>query len=201
MTQEIRFDIPSHNSSRSHSFTIIPRIISEFNLARNKVVATGTSVGNHTSQLITSVEDNTVRAGRTPIVHIAIAQDRKFVVGPSDGEVKALVVVVDMWVAIFGGTSLVQLIAGSLGAADGAAGVADRSASVGARTLVGSSDGGSDEEGGQSQNLDLLLGFDYGQTVWRKYVDDRTLEYCIFIETIDKPQDQPVDHKRRCQLI
>jgi hypothetical protein len=162
---------------------MIPHIISEFNLARNKVVTTGTSVGNHTSQLISSVEDNTVRAGRTTIVHIAIAQDRKLVVGPGNGEVKALVVVVDMWVAVFSGTGLVQLVTGSLGGADGAAGVADCTASVGACTLLGSSDDGGDVEGGQSQNLDLLLGFDYDKFVWRKYVDIRTLKYCIMIES------------------
>lgn len=159
MRQIIRFifhPIIHSITIRSTNFIPIPFLI---NLARNKVITTGTSVSNHTSQLITSVENNTVRAGRTTIVHIVIAQDRELVVGSGNGEVEALVVVVDVRVAVVGGTGLVQLVARGLGGAHGAAGVADCAAGVGAGALLGSGDGGADEEGGQSQDLELLLVF------------------------------------------
>lgn len=135
------------------------------NLARNKVITTGTSVSNHTSQLITSVEDNTVRAGGTTIVDIAIAQDGELVVGAGHGEVEALVVVVDVRVAVVGGPGLVQLVTRGLGGADGAAGVADGAAGVGAGALLGSGDGGGDEEGGHGQDLENSLTSNIKSTV------------------------------------
>jgi hypothetical protein len=82
-------------------------------------------VGNNTSQLVISVENNTVRTGRTTSVHLTAAQNRELIVGAGNGEIEALVVVVDVGVAVVGGTGLVQLVTASLGGADGAAGVAN----------------------------------------------------------------------------
>lgn len=121
--QAMQVDIVSYDS-----FKFIPSsttALSRGNLARNKVVTTGTSVGNNTSQLIIVVENNTVRAGGTTGVNLAAAQNRELIVGAGDGEIEALIVVVDVGVAVIGRTGLVQLVTAVLGGADGAAGVAN----------------------------------------------------------------------------
>lgn len=82
-------------------------------------------MGNHTSQLIIAVENNTVRAGGTTSVHLAAAQNWELIVGAGNGEIEALVVVVDVGIAVVGGTGLMQLVTASLGGADGAASVAN----------------------------------------------------------------------------
>lgn len=103
------------------------------NLARNKVVSTGASVGDNASKLSTLVEDDTVRARRTAAVHTSGAQDRELIVGGVDGEVEVLVVVVDVGV-------VVDVVAGGLeagalvdGGGDSRGRVADAAAGVGAR--------------------------------------------------------------------
>lgn len=62
---------------------------------------------NNARQLIISVENDTVRARRATSVHLAALKNRELVVGAGNGEVEALVVVVDVGVAVIGGAGRV----------------------------------------------------------------------------------------------
>lgn len=63
-------------------------------LARNKVVAASTSVGDEHIQVALGVKDDTISAGRAAGVGLAGRQDRELVPGLGGGEAEALVVVV-----------------------------------------------------------------------------------------------------------
>ncbi len=126
------------------------------NLARNKVVSTGASVGDNASKFSILVEDDTVRARRTAVVHTAGAHDRELIVGGVDGEVEALVVVVDVGVVVDVVAGGLELGALADGGGDGGGRVADAAAGVGARLpgldLSGEGEGhrAGDEEGEES---------------------------------------------------
>ncbi len=145
---------------------VVHIIPNNFNhLARNKVITTRTSVRNHTRQLIITIENDTVRTRRTTSIRLAALENRELVVSAVNGEVKALVVVVGVGVAVVGFAGRVQVVAGGLGGADGAGGVADGAAGVGAGALLGGSDGSGDEEGGDGQELQVkvrLFGIGFG---------------------------------------
>lgn len=116
---------------------------------------------NHTRQLIITIENNTVRTRRTTSICLAALENWELVIGAGNGEVKALVVVVGVGVAVLGFAGRVQVVAGGLGGADSTGGVADGAAGVGAGALLGSGDGSGDEEGGEGQELRVK-----GKDIW-----------------------------------
>lgn len=67
-------------------------------ITSNKVVTTGTGVGNQTSQLVIRVENDTVCSRRTPTVNTSRAQDGEFIICSVDGEIEALIVVINVWI-------------------------------------------------------------------------------------------------------
>jgi hypothetical protein len=118
-------------------------------------------VGNNTSELVGSVEDNTVRTGRTTSVNAATLQDRELVVGLRHGEIEALVVVVDVGVIVGIIAGLVELVSSSLGGANGTAGVANGSAggsTCASFDIQGRGEGAGQEEGGRGQDLNMSMG-------------------------------------------
>lgn len=90
-------------------------------------------MGDNASKLSILVENDTVRARRTAVVHTAGAQDRELIVGRVDGEVEVLVVVVDVGVVVDVVAGGLELGASVDGGGDGGRRVADAAAGVGAR--------------------------------------------------------------------
>lgn len=153
---------------RSHHklICIIRYLISFGDLSTSdKVITARTSVSDHTSKLVASVEDNTVCARRTTAVGAARAQDGEFIIGAADREIETLVVVVDVGIGVRGRTRGVKLVTSRLGSAHSTAGVAVAAAGVGAGAGLeiggnGDSSGTSQEEGGNGDDLYIL--YQYG---------------------------------------
>lgn len=90
----------------------------------HKVVSTRPGMCDNPSQLVVCVENDAIGTRRPAAVNTPTLENREFVVCSGNGEHKAFVVMVNVWVAGRGAAGRVKLVARGLGSTDCAAGVA-----------------------------------------------------------------------------
>ena len=114
-------------------------------------------MGNHTGKLIITVEDNTVGTGGSTVINGTRLQDGEFIVCAVDGEIEALVIVVDVGVRVISLVRCLKLVTGGLSGANGAAGVADCTTGVGTGTGEFLQGDGCDASHEDREGEDLVL--------------------------------------------